>query len=219
MAADTTTGKNKDIKKDAGTNTAPKEKTSGQDVASPKGPTREEILAMHRKKAESKEKVTSDVVGYYNSDGEFPITGVPESGVIAIDSGIDKTKPSLLMKWKVTVPTEIADSDGNMDICKAGDLVGVWYKPGMRDVRSLGGVEVTMSRDPKRDKDTGKGNPMKAFAIFATGVGRPLQITEDRREKSRGAQTVFDLVQAAPDPTRVPKAAPAVYGEDDSLPF
>lgn len=185
--------------------------------------SKEDILALHRKKAEAKEVVTSDVVGYWNSDGEIPITGVPEVGVIATDSGIDKSKPSMLMKWKVTIPTVVVDKDDNENVCQPGDLVGVWYKPGMRDVRTLGGVEVTMARNEAKDKDTGKGNPMKAFEVRGPrGVtGQLLRITEDRRERSAGAATVFDLKQEAPPSAAIPRNAPptTVYDEGDKLPF
>lgn len=202
-------------------------KPAGVGFTQPKGDTagkvmsKEEILALHRAKASQKDVVTSDVVGYWNSDGEYPITGIPEEGVIAIDSGIDKSKPSLLMKWKATVPTIVADQDGAEDVCKAGDLVGVWYKPGMRDVRPLGGIEVTMSRNPGKDKDTGKGNPMKAFEVRASGTGRLLRITEDRRERSLSAATIFDVKQEAPAAASIPRNATptTVYEEGMKLPF
>ena len=205
--------------------TAKADKPSGPGFTQPKGDTagkmmsKEDILALHRKKAETKDVVTSDVVGYWDSDGDFPITGIPEKGVIAIDSGIDKTKPSLLTKWKATVPTVVKDSEDNENICKAGDLVGVWYKPGMRDMRTLAGIEVTMARNPSKDKDTGKGNPMKAFEIRASGTGELMRLTEDRREKSRGAKTVFDVEQPPPPSASIPQNAPPLYGDGDKLPF
>ena len=183
--------------------------------------SKEDILALHRKKAESKDVVTSDVVGYWMSDGEIPITGVPEVGVIAIDSGIDKAKPSMLLKFKVTVPTIVVDQDDNENICQPGDLVGVWYKPGMRDIRTLGGLEVTMSRNEAKDKDTGKGNAMKAFEVRGPRgqTGQLLRITEDRREKSAQAQTIFDVKQEAPPSAAIPRNAPPVYDEGTKLPF
>ena len=185
--------------------------------------SKDDILALHRKKAEAKEIVTSDVVGYWDSDGEIPITGVPEVGVIATDSGIDKTKPSMLMKWKVTIPTVVVDKDSNENVCQPGDLVGVWYKPGMRDVRTLGGVEVTMFRNEAKDKDTGKGNPMKAFEVRGPrgATGQLLRITEDRRERSASAATIFDVKQDAPPSAAIPRNAPptTVYDEGDKLPF
>ena len=174
--------------------------------------TKEEILALHRKKAEAKDVVTSDVIGYWDSDGEIPITGVAEVGVIAIDSTIDKTKPSMLLKIKATVPTIVLDKDDNENICKVGDLVGVWFKPGMRDIRTLGGLEVTLSRNESKDKNVGKGNDMKAFDVFGPRgqTGQLLRIVEDRREKSINAKTVFDLKQ---EPTSARNAPP--LGEVD----
>ena len=190
------------------------------DVAQP-AMTKEALLALHRKSAAQKDVVTSDVIGYWNSDGEIPLTGIPETGVVAIDSGIDKQKPSLLLKVKATLPTIVMDQDDNENVCKAGDLVGVWYKPGMRDVRTLGGVEVTIARNPAKDKDTGKGNPMKAFEIRASTTGQLLRITEDRREKSMAAPTIFDVKQAAPDSAAIPRNATptSVYDEGTKLPF
>ena len=222
------TDKTKSSDKDSGKKAPPAETSNGPgftqqskgDTAA-KAMTKEDILALHRKSAAQKDVITSDVVGYWNSDGEIPITGIPERGVVAIDSGIDKTKPSLLMKIKATLPTIVADQDDNENVCKAGDLVGVWFKPGMRDIRTLAGVEVTIARNPSKDKDTGKGNPMKAFEIRASGTGDLLRLTEDRREKSRGAKTVFDLEQEPPSPAAIPRnATPATLYEDGKpLPF
>lgn len=222
MASPSTEKSTKDKKndKDGAQGAAPKESSkdmSKQDVAGKPVQTREELLLLHRKSAAQKDVVTSDVVGYWNSDSDLPISGFPEISVVAIDSSIDPRKPSLLMKWKVTLPTEISNSEGVSDICKAGDLVGVWFKPGMRDVRDRGGIEVTMARDPSKDKDTGKGNPMKAYTIYANGIGQPLRITEDRREKSKTAETVFDVKQMPP--VNAPRNAPSLYDGEDKLAF
>lgn len=223
----TTTEKTKTSNDKSDEKKATADKPAGVGFTQPKGDiagkmmSKEELLALHRAKAAQKDVVTSDVVGYWNSDGECPITGTPEEGVIALDSGIDKSKPSLLTKWKATVPTIVADQDGVEDVCKVGDLVGVWYKPGMRDIRTLGGVEVTMSRNPAKDKDTGKGNPMKAFEIRAAGMGRLLHITEDRRERSAGVPTIFDVKQEALAASSIPRNATptTIYEEGTKLPF
>ena len=223
MATDKTKSSDKNNDKKAA---APAETSNGPGFTQqPKGDTagapmtKEQILALHRKSAAQKDVVTSDVVGYWNSDGEIPLTGIPETGVVAIDSGIDKQKPSLLLKVKATLPTIVMDQDDTENVCKAGDLVGVWYKPGMRDVRTLGGVEVTISRNQSKDKDTGKGNPMKAFEIRASSPGRLLRITEDRREKSINAPTVFDVKQEPPPPAAIPRNASPLYGDEDKLAF
>ena len=225
MANEKTTEKTKSNDKGDKKADAAEAKPNGPGFTQPKGDTagapmtKEQILALHRKSAAQKDVVTSDVVGYWNSDGEIPLTGIPETGVVSIDSGIDKQKPSLLLKVKATLPTIVMDQDDTENVCKAGDLVGVWYKPGMRDVRTLGGIEVTISRNPSKDKDTGKGNPMKAFEIRASGNGRLLRITEDRREKSINAPTVFDLKQEPPPPAAIPRNASPLYGEEDKLAF
>ena len=190
------------------------------DVAA-KTMTKAEILALHKKKAESKDEVTSDVIGYWDSDGDIPITGIVEVGVIAIDSSIDRTKPSMLLKIKATVPTVVKDKEDVENICKAGDLVGVWFKPGMRDIRTLGGLEVTLSRNETKDKDVKKGNDMKGFDVFGPRgqTGQLLRLTEDRREKSKEAKTVFDVKQEPVPSDRTPRNATPVYGEGDHLPF
>lgn len=218
-----TKGNEKDDKKpkgaagDAGggTQTKPQSDVAGQTM------TKEQLLALHKKKAESKDEVTSDVVGYWNSDGEIPITGIVEIGVIAIDSGIDKTKPSMLLKVKATVPTIVVDKDDNENICKAGDLVGIWFKPGMRDIRTLGGLEVTLSRNEDKDKDVKKGNDMKGFDVFGPRgqTGQLLRITEDRREKSKEAKTVFDVKQEPVASDRIPRGAVPAGDYGDKLSF
>ena len=226
MATEKTTEKTKNSDK-GNEKKAEEIKPNGPGFTQPKGDTaekamtKEDILALHRAKAKGKDVVTSDVIGYWNSDGDIPLTGIPEMGVVAIDSGIDKTKPSLLLKVKATLPTLVVDQDDVENVCKAGDLVGVWYKPGMRDVRTLGGIEVMIARNPSKDKDTGKGNPMKAFEIRASGTGHLLRITEDRREKSASAQTIFDVKQEAPPSAAIPRnATPATLYEDGKpLPF
>lgn len=153
------------------------------------------------------EKRSEDVVGYYNHDSNKPIHFIPRYAK-TFDSGIDSTKPSVLIFGELIDECELKasgnDDDEESVMGQPGDIVGVWYKPGMRGLRSCAGAKVYMVAAGERD--VGKGHPMKLFDVTAErGKGTVLTILEDVRARSARADLPFPIRgngrQATPDTT------------------
>lgn len=150
-------------------------------------------------KDEGFEERSSDIVGTWDSDAG-PIRFVPTHASVSDSKKFDKTKPSTLIFGKLTAEaplkrrSEDEDEDAETFVGKPGDLVGVWAKPGMRDIATLCGVEVIIMRDAAKDKNTNKGNDMKGFRVLSRETpGVLIPITSDRREHSAGVKTYLDL--------------------------
>lgn len=146
------------------------------------------------------EERTTDIVGTWDPD-RGPIRFIPSHASVGDGKKFDKTKPSLLIFGKLTAPCVVVvkSEDDNQDaekptvLAKAGDLVGVWAKPGMKDIANLCGVEVFMARNPAKDRDTGKGEKMKAYTIGSKEQpNRIIPIHHDRRDASKGVRCFLD---------------------------
>jgi hypothetical protein len=131
------------------------------------------------------DKKGGDLVGFWDSD-LTPIQCIPRS-VKLFDGQIEADKPSILMTVELTKPAAVRptkdDESGEPFAAPAGSLVGVWYKPGMKSIRDLCGVEVWMRQEG--EKDTGKPNPMKLYDITWKVNGTRIPVTEDLRDKSK----------------------------------
>lgn len=140
---------------------------------------------------------SEDVSGYWVPEASA-IHCVPMSAKL-FDSGIDPTKPSALVMVRLEGPTVVEDADSESKrIAKKGEIIGIWYKPGMRAIASCAGVVALMTLQPEAKwKDTGKGNKMKTFSVKAGDGGSKIPVSSDSRAKSKGAPTVFDVQQAA----------------------
>lgn len=140
---------------------------------------------------------SSNIVGVWDPESG-PIQFVPSHAIVTDSKTFDKTKPSTLLFGKLTKPTILKtkgdedDDDAVLVEGRPGDLVGVWVKPGMRDIAGLGGVEVFMARDPSEDKDVDKGNDMKGFRIGSVKTGTRIELSTDLRDKSKGTRCIFD---------------------------
>lgn len=179
---------------------------------------------------------SGDIVGMWSPDEEkpSPIHFTPLD-VIMIDSKkFDKTKPSILVFGNLLSPcpflvakSDEDDEEGVSIEGKEGDLIGFWYKPGMRALRDLGGVPVLL--DFKRDdegammeKDVDKGNPMKLYSVKSPRPGGRLQVREDKRVVSKGAKTFLDDSTPVKNEQRKPPVKPEDYlaaVSDDEVPF
>jgi len=158
------------------------------------------------------EERTSDIVGVWDPD-KGPIFFVPSHAAVGDGKKFDKTKPSLLIFGKLTadcalkVKARDEDEDGASGTVqgKAGDLVGVWAKPGMKDIATLCGVEVFLTVDPSKDRDTGKGKKMKGYRVASKDEPNTLiPIRSDRRDLSKGTRCFLD----APDYGKTPVNGP-----------
>jgi hypothetical protein len=143
------------------------------------------------------ESRSSDIVGTWDTESG-PIRFIPTHAIVADGKKFDKTKPSCLIFGKLTVDTVLlakGDEDDEKEKIqgKAGDNVGVWAKPGMKDIANLCGVEVFMVRTPEKDKDVGKGNDMKTYLVASkSNPNKPIPITVDRRDLSKGNRCILD---------------------------
>jgi hypothetical protein len=107
------------------------------------------------------------------------------------DSKLDRSKVSYLMFATLVRPRLLATGEGVSSQCKEGDLIGVWLKPGMRNVRRCAGAKTWI--EYTGEKDVGKGNPMKTFTVDSDGTGTVLPILEDNRQHSKGAELFLTL--------------------------
>ena len=148
--------------------------------------------------AEGFDEISLDLVGFYDfKDGENTIFFVPID-VILMDGNIKKDNPAALIRARLTKPCKVktAVKDGKEIIhANKGDLVGIWYKPGMRALANCAGIECQMYQEGSTD--TGMPSEMLNFKIAKKhgAEGRKLPIAEDRRDKSRN-ENVFGLTQS-----------------------
>lgn len=160
------------------------------------------------------EERTSDIVGIWATD-QGPIRCIPSHAVVGDGKKFDKSKPSLLIFAKLTAECKLqvkGDEDEETSYIdgQPGDLVGIWAKPGMKDIASLQGVEVFLMRDPAKDKDVGKGNDLKGYMVASKeSPNRMIPINTDRRDLSKGHRTFLD----APDYGKGVPAQTAVQGK------
>ncbi len=151
----------------------------------------------------------SDAIGFFDADlradgndkgkgAGFPIHFVPMHVILA-DSQIEKDKPSALIFGRLIDPcAAIRDgaAEGKYEDrplltnTKRGDVIGIWFSAGMRDLVGLGGAKVYMFQESAEKWKTIKNKPskMKTFAISndPQRPGTKLELREDRRNESAG---------------------------------
>lgn len=172
---------------------------------------------------------SSDAVGFFDGDLQKPIHFVPMHVILA-DSQIEKNKPSALIFGRLIDPcAAIRDGAAEGEYSKRplietkrGDVVGIWFSAGMRDLANYSGCKVFMVQDPESNwkKIKGKPSKMKTYTI-GKNPDRPdakLVPREDRRNESAG-------VNAPPFAGRKLAGASAAgvdngdAGGDDDIPF
>ena len=151
----------------------------------------------------------TDAIGFYDADlradgnvegigNGFPIHFVPLHVVLA-DSQIEKHKPSALIFGRLIDPcAAIRDGSVEGEIAsrplltntKRGDVVGIWFSAGMRDLANLADSKVYMFQEDsgKWKKIKNKPSKMKTFSISndPNRPGKKLEVREDRRNESGG---------------------------------
>jgi hypothetical protein len=141
-------------------------------------------------------RVSDDVIGYWDPE-KSSIRCKPMSVKIFDGQEFEgqDVRPSCLILVELTAAclVKVKDENGQWQIKKGnkGDVVGVWYKPGMRAIRRLSGVECHIQENGERD--TGKGNPMKMYDIRCPDAssGKKLIVSDDTREETAGMYTDF----------------------------
>lgn len=168
-----------------------------------------------------------DVTGFWDPESGHPIHFIPREANLS-DSKLDSKKPSTLVIGTLVdaVPLYLTSQDGkSVDEVQGqpGDTVGVWAKPGMAALKNLAHVKVYMY--PNGEKNTGKPNPMKLFEVLSRGIGKPLQVVQDRRVQSRHLATWLtdprDAAELEDVPARTGRRAPPPPADDetDEIPF
>jgi hypothetical protein len=140
---------------------------------------------------EGYETRTSDIAGFWDPD-LGPIHFIPQYAK-AFDSHLEKAKPTIIIVGHAVGPNRIVTAEDEDIECKSGDVIGVWYKPGMAQLKDLCGAKVFMQYTG--DKDVGKVNPMKEFQIdIPRGTrGGVLYLQDDYRKTSRAVTIPFDV--------------------------
>ncbi len=142
-------------------------------------------------------KSTGDVVGFHDCETQGHIYGVPR-GAKLNDSALDKSKPSCFVIFELLEPcgaTEGAGDEATTVKALKGDMVGVWIKGGMRNIKNMCGLPVLMqfTGEKKLKGKPAAFNPMKTFQLdVGKGVGTLIPIIEDNRKDSRDVPTFLD---------------------------
>ncbi len=175
------------------------------------------------------EKKNSDPVGYWTEDE--PIHFIPRSAKL-IDGTRVKERPSIMIVGELVEKTVVALKDGDPFEANVGDIVSVWYKPGMRDIAKNGNIKVWLDKDiddktgEQRTKPT-KNGAMKLYTVDGEPgkKGILIPISEDSRQKSIAASTPFDDPNLRPVRRAPPKTETMGEGHededqvDDQIPF
>lgn len=136
---------------------------------------------------------TDDVKGFFNE--EYGAIHFIPVEVKAMDSDQDPEKPSCLIFGRLYKPCMLDTKQGDEKVQiqgEEGDIVGVWYKPGMKALRNLGGEPTWMHLSGY--KDTGKRNPMAVYTILSAQLGSPLPLAEDLRRTSKAKALPFQTL-------------------------
>jgi hypothetical protein len=135
--------------------------------------------------------ITGDIAGYWDSN-RSSIRFIPRS-VKIFDGQIDSTKVSSLVLGELTQPCQVyTKTDAGSreySLVTAGQMIGIWYKPGMRAIIGKCGVDCYIRQEG--EKDTHKLNPMKLYTVVAGPGGSRIPIIEDSREDSQDVLTPF----------------------------
>ena len=150
--------------------------------------TAEKTFQQYDLPANYKEK-TSDLIGFWNPE-KGPVHFIPRFAR-SFDSKVEQHKTSIIIMGEAIDAMTLLNKDHDEVSCKKGDMIGVWYKPGMNAIKDLADVAVFMY--PSGQQATGKPNPMTTFKVGHQRDGNPLLITDDFRKKSLHTSLPFPL--------------------------
>lgn len=195
-----------------------KAKTREVNAYSDGEPNFDEIKAKLQESSQKYEVAADDVDGYWDPE-KTPIHCIP-IGVKLFDGSIEPSKPAMLVVARLVSPCAVkkkTETGGfELKLAHPGDVVGVWAKPGMKEIRMCRDIKTYIESAGKQD--TGKPNPMQKFLVkIPPGTkGESLPILEDRRDKSRHVRTIFDMGSVKSEARDVSSAAPV---DDSDIPF
>jgi hypothetical protein len=139
-------------------------------------------------------KQSTDLIGFWNPDvvaGKITAVHFIPLEVKLFDSKLEPSKVSTIIVGKLVDAVPLSAPGGEDEVVEGapGDIIGIWYKPGMSALKTLGNVKVFMY--PTGEIETGKPNPMKTYDCLAKTKGGELHVTQDGRKKSRNVETSF----------------------------
>ncbi len=164
-------------------------------------------------------KHAGDVVGFHDLEEQGHIFGIPR-GAKASDSQLDETKPSVFVIFELLEACECTEGSGDDSAtvqAKPGDMVGVWIKGGMRNLRNMGGMKVLMQYTGEKKL---RGKPaaysaMKTYQCDTAGKGTVIPIIEDNRKTSRDVVNYWLPAASGKPVSNVPQRQPGDDAEDD----
>lgn len=148
-----------------------------------------------------KVELSGDVVGFGDPD-VAPVEFIPEHAVLT-DSTIDPTKTSVLVIGRLAADCMLYMGDEDIE-GTAGDLIGIWGKPGMKGLRDAAGVPVFVVLSGTKAMKESFKQDMKLYTVVATQKGGRLPIEADYRDKSKNARNFLEgspLTHANPTPS------------------
>lgn len=176
------------------------------------------------KKLETREglrKDSGDVIGFHDPETQGLIYGIPRA-CKASDSKLDVSKPSVFVIFELLEDCKVTEGsaeEAKEVQAKKGDMVGVWVKGGMRNLKTMGGLNVLMQYNGvKKLKDRPAAqDPMKVYDFQTNRSGKnpgySIPVIEDNRKESR--DVVSHWLPAAPG---APSQRMREPGEDDEDP-
>ena len=159
---------------------------------------------------EGMRRVSGDVVGFRDIQSQGSLYGIPRAAKLS-DNGADPKKPSGFVILEALEDMKVTDGSGDEAheiTAKKGDMVGLWLKGGMRQIRNLCGVpvEIHYEGEKKLKGRPAAQKPMQVFTFdIGQGKGTPVPVIEDNRKQSRNEPTMFDAAKpGVPRPAREP---------------
>lgn len=148
------------------------------------------------------ESKSADAVGVWNSRNRRcsrTLHFIPQEANI-IDNNVTPSRASIFVIGRLVEPCTVEKTKDPDELVRAkpGDLVGVWYSPGMRGLESMLGVKTFMFFEKEVEMSNGR-NPMRKYCVAgptrAAGSkekDKLIPIRGDYRKQSKGTPTVFD---------------------------
>lgn len=139
---------------------------------------------------------SQDIEGFWDPD--ISATRCRPLFARAFDNSVDEKKPSILIVCETTVDNhpvrlkpEQGQKKGDLTKVKKGAKIGIWYKPGLKDIIHMCGIDCLIKQTGELDTD--KPNPMKTFELVSAKAGTPIPLDADFRDKSKDTKIPFDV--------------------------
>jgi len=175
-----------------------------------KTPSQSNTSTSPRQPREGMRRVNGDVVGFRDIQTQGSLYGIPRAAKLS-DNGQDLKKPSCFVIFEALEDMKVTEGTGDEAqeiLAKKGDMVGLWLKGGMRQIRNLCGipVEIHYGGEKKLKGRPAAQKPMQVYNFdLGEGKGTPIPVIEDNRKQSRNEPTMFDFAKpGVPRPSREP---------------